>query len=217
MALVAERLPARAAALAQPVAPERCASWCWRFRVAVLLASSAMRAEPKLVADASRVRQATRAIERLTPALVPSEREQTRRAAARRSTTSGMPEVALINDAIRKGWADHNLVPSKAATDGEWCRRVYLDLIGRVPTVDELTGVSGRSQARQAGAARRSAVGRRVHRRVRAQLDDDLDEHSHRPHGRHGAAVARRSRRHAAVSHARRCSTTSRTTSWRRS
>ena len=51
----------------------------------------------------------------------------------------GLPEVALINAAIRKGWSDHNLVPSKAATDGEWCRRVYLDLIGRVPTVEELT------------------------------------------------------------------------------
>ena len=50
----------------------------------------------------------------------------------------GYPEVALINDAIRKGWADHNLAPSKAATDGEWCRRVYLDLIGRIPTVKEL-------------------------------------------------------------------------------
>ncbi|MCI0334373.1 MAG: DUF1549 and DUF1553 domain-containing protein [Planctomycetes bacterium] len=50
----------------------------------------------------------------------------------------GYAEVALINDAIRKGWADHELVPSKAATDGEWCRRVYLDIIGRVPTVEEL-------------------------------------------------------------------------------
>jgi hypothetical protein len=30
------------------------------------------------------------------------------------------------------------LVPSPEASDGEWCRRVYLDLIGRVPTVDEL-------------------------------------------------------------------------------
>ena len=24
------------------------------------------------------------------------------------------------------------------ATDGEWCRRLYLDVIGRIPTVDEL-------------------------------------------------------------------------------
>jgi hypothetical protein len=50
----------------------------------------------------------------------------------------GIAEVGTINQEIRKGWADHSLVPSKAATDGEWCRRVYLDLIGRVPTVKEL-------------------------------------------------------------------------------
>jgi hypothetical protein len=50
----------------------------------------------------------------------------------------GQPQVRLINDAIRQGWADHDLVPSQPATDGEWCRRVYLDVLGRVPTVDEL-------------------------------------------------------------------------------
>src|SRR5881394_2059380 len=50
----------------------------------------------------------------------------------------GVPEIALINSAMQKGWSDHNLAPSKQATDGEWCRRVYLDVIGRVPTVAEL-------------------------------------------------------------------------------
>ena len=56
----------------------------------------------------------------------------------RRVNDFSVPEVALINSAIAKGWADHNLGPSKAATDGEWCRRVFLDVLGRVPTVDEL-------------------------------------------------------------------------------
>jgi hypothetical protein len=50
----------------------------------------------------------------------------------------GHPQVRLINDAIARGWSDHQLVPSPAATDGEWCRRVFLDVVGRVPTVDEL-------------------------------------------------------------------------------
>ncbi|MFO0790898.1 MAG: DUF1549 and DUF1553 domain-containing protein [Pirellulales bacterium] len=58
---------------------------------------------------------------------------------AKKASDFGVAEVALINDAIRKGWADHGLAPSKPATDGEWCRRVYLDLIGRVPTVKELS------------------------------------------------------------------------------
>lgn len=64
-------------------------------------------------------------------------------AAKKAAPNFGLPEVALINEQIRKGWQDHELVPSKSATDGEWCRRVYLDLIGRVPTVEELKGYLG--------------------------------------------------------------------------
>src|SRR5687768_14409475 len=45
--------------------------------------------------------------------------------------------VKRINEEIRRVWSDNQLSPSAAATDGEWCRRVYLDVLGRVPTVDE--------------------------------------------------------------------------------
>lgn len=48
--------------------------------------------------------------------------------------------IAFIDEQIRKGWADAGVTPSAKATDGEWCRRVYLDLLGRVPTVEELHG-----------------------------------------------------------------------------
>lgn len=58
---------------------------------------------------------------------------------AKKANDFGVAEVAKINEAIRKGWADHELAPSKPATDGEWCRRVFLDLIGRVPTVKEVS------------------------------------------------------------------------------
>ncbi|MBM4022635.1 MAG: DUF1549 domain-containing protein, partial [Planctomycetes bacterium] len=50
----------------------------------------------------------------------------------------GIPQVKLINEQIAAGWADAGLQPSADAPDGEWCRRVHLDLIGRVPTVAEL-------------------------------------------------------------------------------
>ena len=50
----------------------------------------------------------------------------------------GIPQVRLINEQIAAGWADAELQPSAEATDGEWCRRVHLDLIGRIPTTDEL-------------------------------------------------------------------------------
>ena len=60
------------------------------------------------------------------------------RSSGRRVEDFGLREVELINTAIRQGWQDHNLAPSQAATDGDWCRRVFLDLIGRVPKVAEL-------------------------------------------------------------------------------
>ncbi len=50
----------------------------------------------------------------------------------------GIPQVKFINEQIAAGWSDAGLQPSPDATDGEWCRRVHLDLVGRVPTVKEL-------------------------------------------------------------------------------
>ena len=50
----------------------------------------------------------------------------------------GLAQVATINREIAAGWQAAGLKPSKPATEAEWCRRVYLDLIGRIPTVDEL-------------------------------------------------------------------------------
>ena len=50
----------------------------------------------------------------------------------------GVEPVRFINEQIAAGWSDAGLQPSAAATDGEWCRRVFLDLVGRVPSVAEL-------------------------------------------------------------------------------
>lgn len=50
----------------------------------------------------------------------------------------GLPQVELINKHIRRTWEENQLTPSKPASDGEWARRVYLDVIGRIPTVQEL-------------------------------------------------------------------------------
>ena len=55
------------------------------------------------------------------------------------SASEGMPpQVAFIEEQIQHGWQDYEIKPSPAATDGEWCRRVYLDVLGRIPSVDEL-------------------------------------------------------------------------------
>ena len=50
----------------------------------------------------------------------------------------GIPQVKFINEQVTSGWSDAGLQPSAAATDGEWCRRLYLDVIGRVPKAKEL-------------------------------------------------------------------------------
>ncbi|MFM9058141.1 MAG: DUF1549 and DUF1553 domain-containing protein [Planctomycetaceae bacterium] len=59
-------------------------------------------------------------------------------ASTRGAEDFGIGAVKFINDKIAAGWADAGLAPSAAATDGEWCRRVHLDIIGRVPSVAEL-------------------------------------------------------------------------------
>ncbi len=48
------------------------------------------------------------------------------------------PRAGTIDQHIERVWKENGLKPSAPATDGEWCRRVYLDVLGRIPTVDEL-------------------------------------------------------------------------------
>ncbi|MCA9015117.1 MAG: DUF1549 domain-containing protein, partial [Planctomycetaceae bacterium] len=45
--------------------------------------------------------------------------------------------ITFINHRIQDGWAAANISPSPVATDEEWVRRVYLDVIGRIPTPAE--------------------------------------------------------------------------------
>ncbi len=49
-----------------------------------------------------------------------------------------IPQVKLINAAIEQQWKDYSLTPSPVEDDAKWCRRVFLDLVGRIPTYDEL-------------------------------------------------------------------------------
>jgi hypothetical protein len=55
----------------------------------------------------------------------------------------GIPQVAFINDQVEAGWNDAGVKPSAEATDGEWCRRVFLDLIGRIASLEELEAFVG--------------------------------------------------------------------------
>lgn len=56
------------------------------------------------------------------------------------STAGGSDStIEQINLLVRQQWSDYEQKPSNEATDGEWCRRVYLDIIGRIPSVEEAT------------------------------------------------------------------------------
>jgi hypothetical protein len=56
---------------------------------------------------------------------------------AAQSSSSDAEVVAYIDELIRRGWEEAGVVGSPAATDGEWVRRIYLDLLGRIPTAEE--------------------------------------------------------------------------------
>jgi hypothetical protein len=55
-----------------------------------------------------------------------------------KDSTSDDTVIDFLNAQIRKGWKDSEIAGSMKAPDNEWCRRVYLDVLGRVPTVTEL-------------------------------------------------------------------------------
>ncbi len=53
------------------------------------------------------------------------------------SLVSSETVIARINDELQTRWNVLSLLPSARADDSEWLRRVYLDIMGRVPTVSE--------------------------------------------------------------------------------
>jgi hypothetical protein len=58
--------------------------------------------------------------------------------------------TARINELLQATWQEFDLAPSPQATDGEWCRRLFLDVIGRIPTVEEVrTFVTDRDRAKR--------------------------------------------------------------------
>jgi hypothetical protein len=46
--------------------------------------------------------------------------------------------VSFINAEVARGWTEARVTPSPAATDSEWCRRLFVRMLGRIPTIAEL-------------------------------------------------------------------------------
>ena len=50
-----------------------------------------------------------------------------------------IPQVKMINDSMAAQWADNSIKPSPIEEDSIWARRVFLDLVGRIPNLSELS------------------------------------------------------------------------------
>jgi len=46
--------------------------------------------------------------------------------------------VSFVNAEIARGWSEAGVKPAPAATDSEWCRRLFVRVLGRIPTIPEL-------------------------------------------------------------------------------
>lgn len=55
-----------------------------------------------------------------------------------KNSGSAAAVVAVIDAQIEAGWQDNEITPSRRASDSEWLRRVYLDLVGHIPSVDDV-------------------------------------------------------------------------------
>lgn len=72
------------------------------------------------------------------------------------SPASDRDIVRRIDELLADSWREANLTPSAEATDGEWCRRAYLDILGRIPRIDETQAyVASRSPGKREELARR--------------------------------------------------------------
>jgi len=100
----------------------------------------------------SKTRQATAAlmiafigvpIVQFAPLVAAPKNTDSKGSAAKGSAVEGVPQVDFINEQIRQVWTDNQITPASPATDGEWCRRVFLDVIGRVPSVAEMRSFLG--------------------------------------------------------------------------
>ena len=64
--------------------------------------------------------------------------------------------IGMINHFIHVRWEEAGVVPATQAADAEWCRRVHLDVIGRIPTIYEIRQfLSDRSPNRRANLVNR--------------------------------------------------------------
>lgn len=67
------------------------------------------------------------------------------------STSDETSVVEFVDSMIRQGYEDNEITPSPQATDAEFLRRIYLDVIGRIPTLQEAEAYVANENPRKKG------------------------------------------------------------------
>lgn len=71
------------------------------------------------------------------PAPVKSARRGAVTFASNQAKLTAVDDVTWINDRVAQLWAENKVKPSSPASDGEFIRRAYLDIVGSVPSAEE--------------------------------------------------------------------------------
>lgn len=66
-------------------------------------------------------------------------------------TYAALPRNNAIDGHVWKKLSELNVLPSAAASDATWCRRVYLDAIGRLPTPEEARAFAASNEPNKRG------------------------------------------------------------------
>ena len=81
-----------------------------------------------------------------------------------RAAETVQPQTGLVNDDLAKAWKTAELKPSKKATDYEFVRRAFIDIVGRIPTAEEVRDYA----ENPVSLAYREYYGSREHRTCKA-------------------------------------------------
>ncbi|HUE72986.1 MAG TPA: DUF1549 domain-containing protein [Pirellulaceae bacterium] len=96
--------------------------------------------------DAAQVARAGGHGSKVIPLVVPGGNSDSQSPAAAsdrpRYAQQPLPEaelLSLVNSELRRSWAEAGVNGADAAKDSEWCRRLFVRVLGRIPSHDEVT------------------------------------------------------------------------------
>ncbi len=68
--------------------------------------------------------------------------------------------IRAVNELVEKSWTENHVTAGERATEEEWCRRIYLRILGRIPSVRELERFVAHTAGDKRGALLDELLGR---------------------------------------------------------